>query len=308
MRSEFSEASVPDLHGKTIVVTGGNSGIGFEAGVVFARRGAETILACRDPKRAEGALTELRRLAPGADARAMRLDLADLGSVRDFADKLAMTNRKLDVLVNNAGVMGLPSGRTPDGFESHIGTNHFGHFVLTLRLLPLLESAPSARVVTVSSLTHRGAKLDLEDIDMVSDYSPSRAYAASKLANLLFAYELERKLRLTHRRTVSIACHPGMAATQITQGTSLSRMAPWLANVLVWGNGLVAQPAHMGAWPTLFAAVEDVPGAAYVGPSQLFGTRGVPAVMQSSAASRDEGAAKKLWSISEHRTGEFFPY
>lgn len=308
MASEFNEASLPDLHGRTVVVTGGNSGIGLEAAIVFARKGAHTILACRDPERAKGALAELARRAPGSDARAMSLDLASLASVEAFADALAKDTSRLDVLVNNAGIMGVPYGKTKDGFESHFGTNHLGHFALTLRLLPLLEAADAARVVTVSSVTHKYGKLDFDDLDGERRYKSADAYATSKLANLLFTYELERRLRRAGRRTRAVACHPGFAATQITQGTSLSKLAPTVARILVWGNSLVAQPAEQGAWPTLHAALADVPGGSYVGPNRLFGTRGLPAVVPSHELSRDEAVAARLWDVSEARTGVRFPF
>lgn len=290
-----------------MVVTGGNSGIGFTAAVALAQRGADVVLACRDPERAGRALSELRQSAPGASARTLELDLSDLASVKAFADELGGTTDKIDVLINNAGVMGLPKGRTKDGFERHIGTNHFGHFALTLRLLPLLERAEAPRVVTVSSLTHASGELDLDDIDRDERYSPSAAYAGSKLANLWFAYELERRLRRAGHPARSVACHPGMAATQITQSTTLAKRAQWLAGVLVWGNALVAQPAEKGAWPTLYAVAMNVPGGAYVGPTGLFGTRGVPAVVRSSSKSYDEASAARLWDISEKRTGLRFP-
>lgn len=308
MTSEWSEASLPDQTGRHVVITGGNSGIGLEAAVTLARKGAITILACRAPKRAEGALETIRARAPGADVRAMQLDVADLESVKTFADTLSSSIPKLDVLVNNAGIMGGARTRTKDGFENHLGTNHFGHFALTLRLLPLLEKAADPRVVTVSSLTHKYGKLDFDDLDCEKSYSGSAAYATSKLANLLFAYELDRKLRRAHKKTRSIGCHPGMAATQITQGTTLSKLGPAVAKILHWGNALVAQPADAGAWPTVYAAVADVPGGSYVGPSSMFGTRGVPAVYRSHPSSYDEEAAARLWAISEARTRVSFPF
>ncbi|MBC7174356.1 MAG: SDR family NAD(P)-dependent oxidoreductase [Polyangiaceae bacterium] len=307
MRSQFTDSSIPDQRGRTVVVTGGNSGIGFEAAVAFAKRGASAILACRDPKRAEGALAELARRVPGASARALRLDLADLGSVRDFAAELGATTERLDLLVNNAGIMGLPKSATKDGFESHLGTNHFGHFALTMRLLPLLERAETPRVVTVSSMTHTSGSIDFDDIDRDRSYSASAAYTGSKLANLLFALELERRLRRSGARALSVACHPGWAGTQITKSTPLARRAKWVAGVLEWGNAFVGQPAHMGAWPTLYSAVMPIEGGAYVGPSALFGTRGHPAVQTPSRTARDEKAAKRLWAISEERTGLRFP-
>jgi NAD(P)-dependent dehydrogenase (short-subunit alcohol dehydrogenase family) len=301
---EFDVRTPPSQRGRAAVVTGGNSGIGFEAAVALAAAGAEVVLACRDPERAEGALAELSRRVPDGRARALRLDLADLRSIEAFAREVEATYERLDLLIANAGVMGLPKGETKDGFELHLGTNHLGHFALATRLLPLLERGGASRVVTVSSMTHRYGALDLDDLGYDRrPYSSADAYAASKLANLLFAYELDRRLRRDHRRTLSMACHPGFAATQITQGTSLSRRAPSIAKVLVWGNALVAQPAHMGAWPTLHAALAPIPSGSYVGPSRVFGTRGAPAPLRSSPASYDEEAAARLWEVSEALTG-----
>lgn len=308
MTNEWNEASLPDLTGQHVVITGGNSGIGLEAAVVFARKGAHTIIACRDPSRAEGALAVIRERAQNADVRAMQLDVSELASVARFAEQLTRELPKLDVLVNNAGIMGAPYQKTKDGFESHVGTNHMGHFALTLRLLPLLERARDPRVVTVSSVTHKYGKLDFDDLDCEKHYVPSTAYATSKLMNMLFTYELHRKLRRAGKKTRALACHPGFAATQITQGTRLSRLGPTVAKVLVWGNSLVAQKADAGAWPTLHAALLDVPSGSYIGPSRMFGTRGVPAVMKSHPLSYDETAAARLFAISEARTAVRFPY
>lgn len=306
MNERWTEADLPDLSGKRVIVTGGNSGIGLEASVALARKGAEVVIACRDPKRAEGAVATIRERA-GAAVIAMSLDLSRLASVRAFADEIVGRGEPLDLLVNNAGVMALPYGKTEDGYETQFATNHLGHFALSLRLLPALERAASPRVVTVSSLTHTSGKLRLDDLHGEKSYSPSGAYAASKLANVLFAYELERRLRSTNRRTRSIACHPGMSATQITLRAGTERGNEAFGKFLVWGNSLVAQPADRGAWPTLYAATHpSIRGGEYVGPVQFFGTRGYPGVMKSSPTSHDAALAARLWAASETMTGERF--
>lgn len=302
--ARFDDTSIPPLDGRTFVITGGNSGIGLEAGVLFARRGARVILACRDPGRAEAAVADAR-LRSGGDVRALSLDLASLASVRSFEDRLAPLTDRIDVLVDNAGVMALPYGKTEDGFERQMGTNHIGHFVLTLRLLPFLERAERARVVVVSSLTHKYGHVDLGDLNGERSYSPSAAYANSKLANLLFAYELDRRLKARGSRVLAVACHPGMSATQITMGSMKARGSEVLGKFLVWGNGLIAQPADRGALPTAFAATHpSIRGGEYVGPTQLFGWRGEPGIVRSSATSHDAALAKGLWEASTRLTGE----
>lgn len=302
--ARFDESSIPDQTGRTAIVTGGNSGIGLEAAVSLARRGASVVIACRDPKRAEAALESIRDRASSTKVRALPLDLARLSSVREFADAWLASGEAIDLLINNAGVMALPHGKTEDGYETQFATNHLGHFALTLRLVPALERGRAARVVTVSSMTHGSGKIPFEDLHGDARYSPSGAYANSKLANLLFAYELDRRLRAAGKATRSIACHPGMSATQITMGSMRARGSEALGKFLVWGNSVVAQPASMGALPTLYAATEpSLHGGEYVGPDGLFGARGYPKVAQSSAASRDVADAARLWGISEQLTG-----
>lgn len=305
--AEFTDKDVPDLHGKNIVVTGGNSGIGLEAAVHFAKAGAHVVIACRNPAKAEQALEDLRRRSGSSDVEAMALDLSRLASVREFAEAYLARGVPLDVLVNNAGVMALPYGRTEDGFETQFATNHLGHFALSLRLLPALEKASAPRVVTVSSLTHARGSIPWSDLHGEKHYGPSKAYANSKLANLLFAYEFDRRCKQAGKRTISVACHPGMSATQITMSSMQQRGSVWLGKFLVWGNSLVAQPAEMGALPTLFAAVSpEVKGAEYVGPSRFFGTSGPPVIAESSNASRNVKDAARLFGLSEQMTGVYF--
>jgi len=307
MTHSWTEADLPELSGKTAIVTGGNSGIGLGAATALARRGATVIIACRDPKKAEAAVDSISSVANGNRVEAQSLDLSRLASVRAFSDAILARGEPIDLLVNNAGVMALPKSKTEDGFETQLGTNHLGHFALSLRLIPALELAPAARVVTVTSMTHTSGVVRFDDLHGDREYSPSGAYTQSKLANLLFAYELDRRLRATKRRTRSIACHPGWSATQITSGAATARGGALLSKVMVWGNKLVAQPADRGAWPTLFAATEpSLRGGEYIGPMQLFGTRGYPGIDKSSDASYDTAAAERLWTLSESMTGERF--
>lgn len=307
MTKSWTEADLPDLRDKTIIVTGGNSGIGLSAAVGLARKGARVVIACRDPGRAESAVASIRSLSGSSAVEALALDLSRLSSVRSFADTWNARGEKLDVLINNAGVMAVPHGKTEDGYETQFATNHLGHFALSLRLLPSLEKASAPRVVTVSSMTHTNGVLDFDDLHGDRAYSPSGAYTTSKLANVLFAYEFDRRLRARGKKAISLVCHPGWSATQITARSQNERGNALMAKVLVWGNALVAQPADRGAWPTLFASVDpSLRGGEYVGPTELFGTRGRPGVAKSSPVSYDESVALRLWSASESMTGERF--
>lgn len=300
----WSANDIPDLSGKTVVVTGGNSGIGYEAAVQFAAKGANTILACRDPKKASAAAEAILESHPDAGVGTMELDLASLASVESFAEAFRGGNDRLDILANNAGVMALPRRTTSDGFEMQLGTNHFGHFALTGQLLDLLLKTPDARVVTVSSTFHKPGKINFDDLDGERSYFKWTAYAQSKLANLLFAYELQRRSEANRASLVSVGCHPGYASTNLQlagpkmQGSSVSESA-W-----GWINNIFAQSAEMGALPTLRAATDpDVAGGDYIGPSQMGEMWGPPIKVKSTSRSHDEEVAKKLWAISEDRTG-----
>lgn len=295
---------IPDLSGRRILITGGNSGIGFEAARAFAARGAATILACRNPAKASEAVEQLRRESPAATVEALPLDLANLASVRDFAKQFCGTHGSLDVLCNNAGVMALPYRETADGFEMQIGTNHLGHFALTGLLLEPLLATPDSRVVTVSSNFHKPGRIRFDDLHWKRGYRKWGAYAQSKLANLLFAYELQRRLDARPTRTKSVAVHPGYASTNLqTAGAKMegSSIGEAIQNL---GSRLLAQSAEGGALPTLYAATApDVRGGDYIGPDGWLEMRGHPAVVESSARARDEEAADRLWSLSEQLTG-----
>ena len=299
---------IPALAGKTVVVTGGNSGIGFEAARQMARKGAHVILACRDTGRAADALEQIRTLHPSASVEAMQLDLASLESVHRFARDFAAKSVPLDVLCNNAGVMAIPRRTTAEGFEMQIGTNHLGHFALTGLLLEPLLAAPAARVVNVSSTAHKPGRIDFDDLQGEKSYRKWMAYAQSKLANLLFTYELQRRLEAAGARAVSVACHPGYSATNLQAvgpQMSGSRIA---ARLMDLGNRFFSQPAAMGALPTLYAATSpDARGGDYIGPDGFMENYGHPRKTRSTARSHDRAVAMRLWEVSEQLTSVRYP-
>jgi NAD(P)-dependent dehydrogenase (short-subunit alcohol dehydrogenase family) len=312
MARSWTENDIADLSGKTFIVTGANSGIGFEAARALAAKGGTVVLACRSVDKGQAAAERIRLEHAAARTEVKELDVSSLASVRAFADRFAREHARLDVLVNNAGVMGIPRDETVDGFEVQMGTNHLGHFALTgLLLRRLIESAPS-RVVSVSSMMHtRGqfGALDAEDLRLTAGYTKWGAYGRSKLANLLFAYELQRRLELGHPAVLSVACHPGYANTNLQSvGPAMSGSAIDRA-VMAAGNALFAQSARAGALPTLHAAVaEGIRGGEFIGPRGPFAMWGAPVSQKSSRASRDVYAAKKLWQTSEELTGVTYPF
>jgi NAD(P)-dependent dehydrogenase (short-subunit alcohol dehydrogenase family) len=291
----FTTDHIPGLAGKTVIVTGANSGIGHAAAAALASAGATVVLAVRDQAKGEAAAAAI----PGA-TEVRPLDLASLDSVRAFA---AAWQGDIDLLINNAGVMIPPLSRTADGFELQFGTNHLGHFALTNLLLPQI----AGRVVTVSSDAHRGGAIDFDDLNWERKrYRPWRAYGQSKLANLLFTSELQRRLTEAGSTVKATAAHPGYAATNL-QSHSGSRLMKVAMEQL--GNRLLAQDAAGGALPTLYAAVADIPGGSFAGPSGPFGLglRGAPKLVGRSPAARDEEAARRLWTVSQTLTGVSFP-
>jgi NAD(P)-dependent dehydrogenase (short-subunit alcohol dehydrogenase family) len=291
----FTADHIPDLAGKTVIVTGANSGIGHAAAAAIASAGATVVLAVRDQAKGEAAAATMR-----GTTEVRPLDLASLDSVRAFA---AAWRGDIDLLINNAGVMIPPLSRTADGFELQFGTNHLGHFALTNLLLPHV----AGRVVTVSSDAHRGGAIDFDDLNWERKrYRPWRAYGQSKLANLLFTSELQRRLAEAGSTVQATAAHPGYAATNL-QSHSGSRVVALAMEQL--GNRLIAQDAAGGALPTLYAAFADIPGGSFAGPSGPFGLglRGAPKLVGRSAAARDEEAARRLWTVSETLTGVSFP-
>jgi NAD(P)-dependent dehydrogenase (short-subunit alcohol dehydrogenase family) len=296
----WTPSDLPDLTGRTALVTGANSGLGLHTSIELARHGAHVVLACRDPLRGDQALGRLRLEAPTASAELRVLDLADLASVRRCAAEVLADHPAIDVLVNNAGVMAPRHRRvSADGHELQIATNHLGHFALTGLLLPALGSA---RVVTVSSNAHRMGRIDLDDLDSERSYRPWRAYGQSKLANLLFTMQLQRLADAAGLGLVSLAAHPGYAATELMSNGPLGH-GP-LGRVTGRLSALVAQPAQMGAWPILYAAgVADVRGAEYFGPAAWGGWRGYPTRTSAAGPAYDADLAARLWQRSQELTG-----
>jgi NAD(P)-dependent dehydrogenase (short-subunit alcohol dehydrogenase family) len=296
--------AIPDQSGKLVVITGANSGIGYEAALALAAKGAHVIMAVRSAERGAAAATKISAAHPGARVEVRSLDLADLTSVRRFADGLLADHPALPLLINNAGVMAIPYRRTPDGFEMQFGTNHLGHFALTGLLLPALLAAPGSRVVTVSSQAHLMGKIDFANLDGAKGYQRWAAYGQSKLANLLFAYELQRRLAAAGAPTASLACHPGFADTELQAVGPRMDAIPFGGEIAKGINKLFAQSPAMGALPTLYAATApDALGGDYIGPDSFGGWRGYPARQRSNAASYDPAVARRLWEVSEQLTG-----
>lgn len=291
-------ADIPDQTGRVALITGASSGLGLETARALAERGATVLLACRSPQRLEATLAELRPTARG-ELHGVSLDLADLSSVAGAAAAVSRQWSGLDLLINNAGVMALPRQLSRDGLELQFATNHLGHFALTAALLPLLEQRPQSRVVSVSSGAHHFGRIDFEDLQGERDYDRWRAYAQSKLANLLFALQLQRRLEARGSTTRSLAAHPGVAWTRL-QTTSVEASGQRLE---AWAYRLMrplGQSAAMGALPLLEAATaEDLPGGSYRGPGGLTEMRGWPGPARLSARARDPQLAERFWQVSE---------
>ena len=301
---DWTAVDVPECSGRTFVVTGGNSGIGLEASKVLAGKGAHVVLACRDTGRAEAAAAEIRKQHADASIEAMELDLASLDSVRKFAERFLAAHEQLDVLVNNAGVMALPYRKTADGFEMQLGTNHLGHFALTGLLLGRLLEGAGRRVVTLSSTAHKVGKMRFDDLHWERGYSKWRAYGQSKLANLLFTYELQRRLEAKGAGCIAAACHPGYAHTNLQFAGPKMAGSSLMEGAMGVSNKLFSQGADMGALPTLFAATApEMQGGDYIGPNRMMETWGHPKKVSSSARSHDREAAAKLWDVSDELTG-----
>jgi NAD(P)-dependent dehydrogenase (short-subunit alcohol dehydrogenase family) len=298
---KWTAQDIPDQSGRTAVVTGANSGLGLVTARGLARAGVSVVLACRNLKKGERALSELRAAVPGAAARLEALDLADLSSVRAFAQRLAGEQDSLDLLINNAGLMAPPRRTTTDGFESQFGTNHLGHFALTGLLLELLSAGSAARVVTLSSSAHRMGRLKFDDLQREHHYNNWLAYGQSKLANLMFCFELQRRATAAGSPLRSLAAHPGYAATNL-QFAGPARLYEKVPMMLA--NKLYAQSADMGALPTLYAAtVPDLPGGTFIGPDGIGEGRGHPHVVTGTGRAYDEDAWRRLWEASEELTG-----
>lgn len=295
----WTAASLPAQDGRTIVISGANTGVGFETGKIFAARGATVVLACRDPARAKQAAERITADAPAARLDVVTLDLASLESVRDAAAELRGRHPRVDVLVNNAGVMWAPKGATADGFETHFGTNHLGHFAFTGLVLDLLLPVAGSRVVVLSSPAHRAGHIDLDDLGYGQRYRPMAAYSRSKLANLLFAQMLHAKLAEAHAQTIAVAAHPGGARTE------LNRHMPLVFRGRSWGLARpITHPAEIGALSLARAAADPgLTGGSYVGPGGWREFTGYPVLLQPSERARDRDLQHRLWQESERLTG-----
>ena len=292
--------------GRTALITGATGGLGLQTAIGLARAGARVLLGARDAGRGEVAAGRIAAAAPGAEIELVSMDLADLASIAAAAEEVGRRSEPLDLLICNAGVMALPRRTTADGFEMQLGTNHLGHFALVAQLLPALLEAPAQRVVTVSSGMHKIGKIDFDDLQGERRYSRWRAYGQSKLANLLFAFELQRRAAAADLPLLSMAAHPGYAATNLQAAGP--KMSGNKASELVMsiGNRLFAQRDAEGALPILYAATQDLPGASYAGPSGRGEMQGPPTLVSPSHAATDEAVAKRLWEVSEELTGVRF--
>lgn len=291
----FTEADVPDQSGKCFIVTGANTGVGYEVARVLAQRGARVLLACRDEAKAQEAMARIKRSMPRANLDFLPIDFADLDSIRVAAERAAREPR-LDALVNNAGVMAPPLLRTKQGFELQFGVNHLGCFALTALLLPKLSDTPGSRVVTTSSVAHKGAQFDWDDLNAHNSYERMKRYGASKLANALFFFELARRVRSAGLPITVVGCHPGIAST------NLARNMGWL-QILNPIAGILLNSADKGAWPALQAATGDVKAGGYYGPIGFRGIRGVSGEVSRSTDAQDPVLARRLWDVSIAMTG-----
>ncbi len=301
--TNWTAADIPDQSGRVAVVTGANSGLGLVTSRQLARAGARVVLACRSTEKGERAAAQIGSAVPGAAVEPAVLDLADLESVRLFA---ATAPERLDLLINNAGLMAAPRRLSRDGFESQFATNHLGHFALTGLLLGRLLAAPAPRVVTVSSTLHRTGKINFDDLQGERKYNRWRAYGQSKLANLMFCFELQRRAVQAGTALLSMAAHPGYAATNLQAAGTDRFYERWYMAI---GNKLFAQSAEMGALPTLYAAtVADLLGGTYVGPGGRSEQRGYPKVVGAAGRAYDEQASRRLWEVSEELTGVHYEF
>ncbi|MFJ6831685.1 oxidoreductase [Streptomyces sp. NPDC091209] len=302
--SGWNAQDIPDQSGRTVVVTGANSGLGFVTARELARKGARVVLACRSEARGAGAVDRLAAEVPGADVGFIRLDLGELDSVREFASVFERRYDRLDLLVNNAGVMALPYGTTADGFETQFGVNHLGHFALTGLLFPVIAETPGARIVTLSSMVHALSDIDLDDLNSEKgSYRKWIAYGRSKTANLLFTHELARRLSGAGSDVVAAAAHPGYASTNLQTAGPRLEGRKGAERLMEIGNRVFAQSAEAGALPTLYAATAPGVGPdTFVGPSFAM-WRGSPATSWRARWTRDDTKAERLWTASERLTG-----
>lgn len=303
MSDKWTASDIPDQTGRRAIVTGANSGLGFETALALAGHGAEVTLAVRDMTKGEAAAEQIRARSPQASIEVRRLDLADLASIDEFAWLWRESHSDgLDMLINNAGIMAIPRRDTADGFEMQLGTNHLGHFALTGRLLEAIR--PEGRIVTVSSQAHRMGRIDFEDLMGERKYGAWRAYGQSKLANLLFMRGLAERLERAGSTIASVAAHPGFASTHLQAVAPEMKGRGWQVKIMDGVNKVMAQSAAMGALPTLYAATfPAIRSGDYVGPDGFGEQRGHPKLVGMNASARDDAVANRLWTVSEELTG-----
>ena len=304
--ANWTAQNIPDLGGRTVVVTGASSGIGEEAAQAMANKGAHVLLAVRNLAKGNATRDRIMRRVPSASVEVTLVDMAELASVRAFATRAVETLPQVDILLNNAGLGMQPvRGVTGDGFERQFGTNHLGHFALTGLLMPALLRSAAPRVVTISSIAHRTGKIAFDDLQGEKSYGGGRAYSQSKLSNLLFALELDHRARAAHSRLISVAAHPGVSSTGFMQATAMPGYKVAVSNAVI---GFLGQDAASGALPGLYAAtMPEVQGGQYWGPDGLLEIRGQPAPGRISAGARDRDTAARLWRVSEELTGVHYP-
>lgn len=296
--------NIPNLADKTFIVTGANSGLGYWNSLYLAKKEAQVIMACRNLTKGENARAEILKEIPSGNLQLMTLDLSDLSSIKEFAQNFQNKLESLDGLINNAGVMALPYCQTKDGFEMQLGTNHLGHFALTGQLLPVLLKTSNSRIVNVSSMAHKFGKMNFEDLMSEKKYEKWTAYGQSKLANLLFAFELQRKFEAHNVKTISTGAHPGYSSTNLQSAGPKMSGSNLQEKMMSLSNALFAQSAERGSLPQLYAAIaSDVSGGKYYGPDGLFAMRGFPREERPASQALNKESAARLWEISEELTG-----
>jgi NAD(P)-dependent dehydrogenase (short-subunit alcohol dehydrogenase family) len=298
----WTKDNIPDQSGKTVIVTGANTGVGFETALAFYEKGAQVILAGRDLNKVEDAIARIRKLKGNGSLEAGIIDLASLKSVKQFAESFIINHKQLNLLINNGGVMIPPASKTVEGFELQFGVNFLGHFALTGYLYPLLEKTTGSRIITVSSLAYLRGVIDFDNLKSEKSYDPMREYCQSKLADIIFSIELQRRLSANHKQTISIAVQPGANKTELTRYMSSEALSEGIERV-----GTLMDP-WQGALPSLYAATSaEASGGKLYGPDKDGGYRGYPAEATITANALDEAVAKKLWSFAEQVTGVYFP-
>ena len=301
---KWNASDIPDLKGKIVLVTGANSGLGYQESLALARKGAMVIMAVRDRNKGNAACERIKAEIPDAELLVMKLDLANIESIKHVADTYLEEFERLDILINNAGLMAVPLLRTTQGFEMQFGTNHLGHFALTALLIDIINRTPSSRIVNVSSMAYRMGKINFDDLNWEKSYNRWTAYGQSKLANLLFTIELDRRLKLAEKQTIVATAHPGYSATNLQIRGAEIEGAKFKKSIMNLSNSLLGQSACKGALPILYAATApDVVSSRFYGPDGLLGMHGYPREVRMDPVRVNPVVAAKLWEVSEMLTG-----